>query len=282
MPRNTPMRMPTGLELKYESATYPKPPPTIRAATSSTPIRMAIERPFRNASGSSAIVHTRRKTARQLNRIDEVSQGCRMHCWDRHGRVKMPERRAPHGVSNLTRILPKGFPAHPAGDCPAPPGLFDVRALRAPGGGHGLPRAAGEWPETRWCSRTAVLDHRRRSRVPVSLHRVSRGLVRTRRDMDRPCRRSPGGVPGSPHSHGRPPPFWVPSILWGAVGYFSYDVARWFERLPHPPPDNLGLPDLELAFLDLVAAAGHDQQALWLTFCPFGGAVSKECREDTH
>jgi hypothetical protein len=49
------MMIPNGLELKYESARYPKPPPTIRAATSSTPIRAAIERPFRNASGSSAI-----------------------------------------------------------------------------------------------------------------------------------------------------------------------------------------------------------------------------------
>src|SRR5207253_2795415 len=50
MPRKTPMTIPNGLELKYESARYPKPPPTIRAATSSTPIRAAIERPFRNAS----------------------------------------------------------------------------------------------------------------------------------------------------------------------------------------------------------------------------------------
>ena len=39
------MMIPNGLELKYESARYPKPPPTIRAATSSTPIRAAIARP---------------------------------------------------------------------------------------------------------------------------------------------------------------------------------------------------------------------------------------------
>ncbi len=44
-----------GLEFKYESARYPNPPPTISEATSSTPIRMAIDSPFRNASGSSAI-----------------------------------------------------------------------------------------------------------------------------------------------------------------------------------------------------------------------------------
>src|SRR5438445_7064865 len=95
MPRNTPMRMPTGLELKYASATYPKPPPTIRAATSSTPIRMAIERPFRNASGSSAIAHSRPQTARHLNRIAEVSQGCRRLAGTVTGELRCRKRGLP-------------------------------------------------------------------------------------------------------------------------------------------------------------------------------------------
>src|SRR5207244_11571041 len=79
-----------------------------------------------------------------------------------------------------------------------------------------------------------------------------------------------------------PRPSGFPPFYGGAVGYFSYDVARWFERLPHPPPDNLGLPDLELAFLDLVAVADHDQKALWLIFCPFGERFIKESRENLY
>ena len=79
-----------------------------------------------------------------------------------------------------------------------------------------------------------------------------------------------------------PRPSGFPPFYGGAVGYFSYDVARWFERLPHPPPDNLGLPDLELAFLDLVAVADHDQKALWLIFCPFGERFIKESREELY
>src|SRR5439155_1255173 len=123
-----------------------------------------------------------------------------MPCWGRNRWVKMPHTpRAPHSVSNLTRNLPEGFPAHPAGD-----------------------RPAASAPST------------------------------------------------------------FPPVYGGAVGYFGYDVARWFERLPHPPPDDLGLPDLELAFLDLVAVVDHHQKELWLIFCPFGERFIKESREELY
>jgi aminodeoxychorismate synthase component I len=74
----------------------------------------------------------------------------------------------------------------------------------------------------------------------------------------------------------RPPGF--PPFYGGAIGYFGYDVARWFERLPSPPPDDLGLPDVELAFLDLAAVIDHQKQELWLVFCPFGERFVKEPR----
>jgi len=77
-------------------------------------------------------------------------------------------------------------------------------------------------------------------------------------------------------------PSGFPPFYGGAVGYFGYDVARWFERLPHPPPDDLGLPDLELAFLDLVAVADHHQKELWLLFCPFGERFIKESRAELY
>src|SRR5437667_5220123 len=128
----------------------------------------------------------------------------------------MPPTRAPRDVSNSTRILPEGLPAHPAGDRPGASGLLDVRALPAPGWGHMLPRAAGERSGTWWIrTRTAVLDHRRRSRVPVSLHRVTRRLVRARGRLDRPRRGSPSGPAGPAHSHGPPTSPGISSILWG-------------------------------------------------------------------
>ena len=34
----------------------------------------------------------------------------------------------------------------------------------------------------------------------------------------------------------------LPRFFGGAVGYFAYDVVRSLERLPSPPPDDLGLP----------------------------------------
>jgi anthranilate synthase component 1 len=42
-----------------------------------------------------------------------------------------------------------------------------------------------------------------------------------------PCRPQPG----------------LPRFFGGAVGYFGYDTVRSLERLPTPPPDDLGLPD---------------------------------------
>ena len=44
-------------------------------------------------------------------------------------------------------------------------------------------------------------------------------------------RHEPVEVPGLPR-------FWG-----GAVGFFGYDTVRWLERLPHAPPDDLGVSD---------------------------------------
>ncbi|TVR55783.1 MAG: anthranilate synthase component I [Gemmatimonadales bacterium] len=62
-------------------------------------------------------------------------------------------------------------------------------------------------------------------------------------DLDRRLReRTPAEIPGLPR-------FWG-----GAVGYFGYDVVRQVERLPHPPGDDLGLPDAVVVFTDVVLA----------------------------
>ncbi len=38
----------------------------------------------------------------------------------------------------------------------------------------------------------------------------------------------------------------LPRFCGGLVGYLSYDIVRFFEKLPHPPQDDLHLPDLVL------------------------------------
>jgi para-aminobenzoate synthetase component 1 len=60
----------------------------------------------------------------------------------------------------------------------------------------------------------------------------------------------------------------VPPFFGGAVGYLSYDLVRRFERLPSLALDDLGVPDLEFAFFDLVAAIDHELNRLMLMFCP--------------
>src|SRR5437899_3118877 len=92
MPRNTPIRMPIGLESKYESARYPNPPPTASAATNSTPIRMAIDRPFRNASGSSAIPRLRSKAAPSKQNCHGKSRHASCLAGPRRGGLRCRER----------------------------------------------------------------------------------------------------------------------------------------------------------------------------------------------
>jgi anthranilate synthase component 1 len=42
----------------------------------------------------------------------------------------------------------------------------------------------------------------------------------------------------------------LPPFTSGVVGYAAYDSVRYAERLPHPPVDDLHLPDLSFAFYD--------------------------------
>jgi anthranilate synthase component I len=62
-------------------------------------------------------------------------------------------------------------------------------------------------------------------------------------DLDARVRaREPVHVPG------------LPRFFGGAVGYLGYDIVRSIERLPAPPPDDLGIPDALLLFTDVVLA----------------------------
>jgi anthranilate synthase component I len=49
----------------------------------------------------------------------------------------------------------------------------------------------------------------------------------------------------------------LPRFCGGAVGYAAYDTVRFVERLPNPPPDDRGLPDLCFAFYDRMVIFDH-------------------------
>jgi anthranilate synthase component 1 len=49
----------------------------------------------------------------------------------------------------------------------------------------------------------------------------------------------------------------LPRFCGGAVGYAGYDTVRYVERLPSPPPDDRGLPDLCFALYDRMVIFDH-------------------------
>jgi anthranilate synthase component 1 len=49
----------------------------------------------------------------------------------------------------------------------------------------------------------------------------------------------------------------LPRFCGGAVGFAGYDVVRYTERLPHPPPDDRNLPDLLFALYDRMVVFDH-------------------------
>jgi anthranilate synthase component 1 len=56
----------------------------------------------------------------------------------------------------------------------------------------------------------------------------------------------------------------LPPLHGGVVGYLGYDVVREVERLPSPPPDDLGHPDAVLSVIGHVAAFDHWRQRVVL------------------
>jgi para-aminobenzoate synthetase component 1 len=50
----------------------------------------------------------------------------------------------------------------------------------------------------------------------------------------------------------------------GAIGYFSYDLARRFERLPQLAAADIPLPEMAVGLYDWVFVVDHDEQRSWL------------------
>lgn len=54
----------------------------------------------------------------------------------------------------------------------------------------------------------------------------------------------------------------------GAVGFFSYDIVRFLEKLPRLGLDDLNCPDLLFMFTDTVLAFDHDQKTIRIIYTP--------------
>jgi anthranilate synthase component I len=54
----------------------------------------------------------------------------------------------------------------------------------------------------------------------------------------------------------------LPPFTSGAVGYAAYDSVRYTERLPNPPRDDLGLPDLSFGFYDRMVVFDNVTKAI--------------------
>ena len=66
-------------------------------------------------------------------------------------------------------------------------------------------------------------------------------------------------------------------FLGGAVGYFGYELAAVLEpRVRFRNDDDLGLPDLSLAFVDRVLGYDHETERLWVFGLGFGDASASD------
>ncbi len=49
----------------------------------------------------------------------------------------------------------------------------------------------------------------------------------------------------------------LPPLIGGAIGYIAYDAARYVEHLPDAPPDDRGLPDIDVGFYHELCVFDH-------------------------
>jgi aminodeoxychorismate synthase component I len=66
----------------------------------------------------------------------------------------------------------------------------------------------------------------------------------------------------------------LPPFTGGAVGFFSYDFVRQFEKVPQQARDDLGIPESLFLFVDLVIAFDHVADKAWIIVSP--GAREQE------
>ncbi|MFC3801751.1 anthranilate synthase component I family protein [Cohnella sp. GCM10012308] len=98
----------------------------------------------------------------------------------------------------------------------------------------------GDHAELRHCGGGVAGEAERLSGDPISVVREVMGRYRTPADTG------------------------LPMFTGGAVGYWSYDVARSLERLPQTAADELGLPDYAFLLIDELWIVDHESGDLYL------------------
>jgi len=63
----------------------------------------------------------------------------------------------------------------------------------------------------------------------------------------------------------------LPPFAAGAVGYLSYDLVRQFERVPEPPPDDVGMPEAVLMFFSNLLVFDHVKHQIFIISNVFTG-----------
>ena len=61
----------------------------------------------------------------------------------------------------------------------------------------------------------------------------------------------------------------LPRFVGGLVGFLGYDLVRDWERLPHRPPDDLGIPTAQLGLYDTVVCFDHVRRRMRVVACAF-------------
>ncbi|MFQ5456362.1 MAG: anthranilate synthase component I family protein [Nitrospirota bacterium] len=71
----------------------------------------------------------------------------------------------------------------------------------------------------------------------------------------------------------------LPPFFGGAVGFFSYDLVHFFEKLPQNAKDDLNLPDIYLIFVDSVVVFDHLKKGVKIIYSFARDLFYKEDRE---
>jgi anthranilate/para-aminobenzoate synthase component I len=71
-------------------------------------------------------------------------------------------------------------------------------------------------------------------------------------------------------------------FLGGAIGCFSYDLARTFEDLPELARDDLEFPDIYFFFVEVFVVVDHHMSNVWLVFSPSPERTRRENFEDLY
>lgn len=67
----------------------------------------------------------------------------------------------------------------------------------------------------------------------------------------------------------------LPPFVSGAVGYFSYDAVRWFEKIPDAHPDDIGIDDAVMMFFSRLLVFDHVRHQIHLIANVFTGGKTE-------